>query len=210
MLSVQESFDLVDFAAATSSCCVPRDLGMDIITCGFTPWGADTCPSLDQVMASSSRAPAPETAEVGEQAAEAPGEAVAEEQERRRRRKESNRLSARRSRERKQQRLEELRGEAARLRAERQGLESRLHDLARCGAVVCRQNARLRAEAAALESRLRAAEARRRTIALRRRLLALRQAALLPPPHQPMMMTTPLQQQAAGVAPPLGLASLMT
>ncbi|CAL4936168.1 unnamed protein product [Urochloa decumbens] len=207
MLSVHEALDLVDFAAGTSSC-VPRDLGMDIITCGFTPWGADTCPSLDQVMAASSRAPAPEAAEVGDQA-EAAGGAVEEEQERRRRRKESNRLSARRSRERKQQRLEELRGEVARLRAERQGLESWLHALARRGAAVCRQNARLRAEAAALESRLRAAEARRRTIALRRRLLAVQQAALLPPPQQPMMMMAPMQQQAAGVTP-LGLASLMT
>ncbi|CAN6286686.1 unnamed protein product [Urochloa humidicola] len=202
MLPVQEALDLVDFAAASSSC-VPRDLGMDIITCGFTPWGPDTCPSLDQVMASAaaSRAPAPEAAEVGEHAEAA---VVEEEEERRRRqrRKESNRLSARRSRERKQQRLEELRGAAAVLRAERQALESWLHDAARRGAAVCRHNARLRAEAAALARRLREA----------RRLLALRRLALLPPPPQPatMMMTPLLQQQAAGVAPPLGLASLMT
>ena len=147
MLSVQEALDL-DFAAASSSCGA-RDMGMDIITCGFTPWGPDSCPSLDQVMASRTAPPAREEED----------EAADEEEERRRRqrRKESNRLSARRSRERKQQRLEELRGTAARLRAEKQAMEERLRALARNGVAVCRQNARLRAEAAALARRLREA-----------------------------------------------------
>ncbi|KAG2534929.1 ocs element-binding factor 1-like [Panicum virgatum] len=184
MLSVQEALDL-DFAAASSSCGA-RDMGMDIITCGFTPWGPDSCPSLDQVMASRTAPPAREEED--------------EEEERRQRRKESNRLSARRSRERKQQRLEELRGTAARLRAEKQALEERQRALARNGVAVCRQNARLRAEAAALARRLREA---RRLLALRRIVAghALSPAMMMPPPLQ--------HQQAAGVAP-LGLASLMT
>ena len=189
---MQEALDL-DFAAASSSCGA-RDMGMDIITCGFTPWGPDSCPSLDQVMASRTAPPAREEED----------EAADEEEERRRRqrRKESNRLSARRSRERKQQRLEELRGTAARLRAEKQAMEERLRALARNGVAVCRQNARLRAEAAALARRLREA---RGLLALRRTIVAGQ--ALSPV----MMMPQPLphQQQAAGVAP-LGLASLMT
>jgi len=189
MLSVQEALGL-DFAAASSSCGA-RDMGMDIITCGFTPWGPDSCPSLDQVMASRTAPPAREEDEAADEE---------EERRRRQRRKESNRLSARRSRERKQQRLEELRGTAARLRAEKQAMEERLRALARNGVAVCRQNARLRAEAAALARRLREA---RRLLALRRIVAghALSPAMMMPPPLQ--------HQQAAGVAP-LGLASLMT
>ena len=199
MLSVQEALDL-DFAAASSSCGA-RDMGMDIITCGFTPWGPDSCPNLDQVMASRTTAPPAREEEADhDQAAD-----KEDERRRRQRRKESNRLSARRSRERKQQRLEELRGTAARLRAEKQALEERLRALARNGVAVCRQNARLRAEAAALARRLREA---RGLLALRRTIVAGQ--ALSPV----MMMPQPLphQQQAAGVAPaaPLGLASLMT
>ncbi|RLN18647.1 hypothetical protein C2845_PM02G46570 [Panicum miliaceum] len=192
MLSVQEALDL-DFAAASSSCGA-RDMGMDIITCGFTPWGPHSCPSLDQVMASRTAAAEPPPREEEAEVAD-------EEEERRRRRKESNRLSARRSRERKQQRLEELRGTATRLRAEKQALEERLRALARHGLAVCRQNARLRAEAAALARRLREA----------RRLLALRRFVAGHALPTPMMVPPPLQQhqQAAGVAP-LGLASLMT
>ncbi|KAK8444049.1 hypothetical protein SEVIR_9G073900v4 [Setaria viridis] len=206
MLSVQEALDL-DFGAASSSCGSRDLLGMDIITCGFTPWGPDTCPSLDQVLASSRTSPAAPVRgrEEEEEEAAAPGEEQEEERRRRQRRKESNRLSARRSRERKQQRLEELRGDAARLRAERQQLEARLRGLSVRGAAVCRQNARLRAEAAALARRLR--EARGRLLALRR--LA---AAHALPRAQPPMVPPLVQQQAAGVAPPapLGLASLMT
>ncbi|CAD6214755.1 unnamed protein product [Miscanthus lutarioriparius] len=145
---------------------------MDIITCGFTPWGPESCPSLEQVMASR---PAAE-AEEAEAARDADPDPDPEEEERlrRQRRKMSNRLSAQRSRARKQQRLEELRESAARLRAEKQELEARLQALARHDLAVRCQNARLRAEAAVLARRLRAA----------RRLLALRRLAYDPMPQQ--------------------------
>ncbi|CAD6206816.1 unnamed protein product [Miscanthus lutarioriparius] len=174
MLSVQDALDL-----ASSSCGT-----MDIITCGFTPWGPESCPSLDQVMASSRPAAAASTAAVEE--AEAARDADPEEEERlrRQRRKMLNRLSAQRSRARKQQRLEELREAAAGLRAEKQELEARLQALARHDLAVRCQNARLRAEAAAFARRLREA----------RRLLALRRLAydLMP------------QQAAGGRGAPAG------
>ncbi|KAL6894164.1 hypothetical protein ACP4OV_008262 [Aristida adscensionis] len=179
MLSLQEAIDL-DFAASS---CGARDL--DVIASGFTPWGPDTCPSLEQVMASGT--PASAAAAAGEEA----GGDEEDEERRRQRRKISNRLSAQRSRARKQQRLEELRAEAARLRAEKDGLAARLHAVARHGLAVRGQNARLRAEAAALARRLREA----------RRLLALQRLAQLVPPPAPL----PRQAGAA-----VGLASLMT
>ncbi|OEL35375.1 hypothetical protein BAE44_0003606 [Dichanthelium oligosanthes] len=197
MLSAQEALDL-DFAAASSGC----GMGMDIMTCGFTPWGPESCPTLDQVMASGTRTAAPAVQEEVEEAEAAVAEHEEEEERlRRQRRKVSNRLSARRSREKKQQRLEELRAAAAGLRAEKQQLEARLQALARNGLVARCQNARLHAEAAALERRLRDA----------RRLLALRRLAQQVLPMPPTMM--PLQPQAAGVAPSAalpGFASLMT
>ncbi|TVU44816.1 hypothetical protein EJB05_04276, partial [Eragrostis curvula] len=154
MLSLQEALDL-DFAAPSSSCGGARDQ-LDIITSGFTPWGPESCPTLEQVMTmASSTAATPNDKD--------------EEELRRQRRKVSNRLSAQRSRARKQQRLQELRATAARLRAEKEGLAARLRDLARHDLAVRCQNARLRAEAAALSRRLREA----------RRLLA----NFLPPQH---------------------------
>ncbi|XP_062213243.1 ocs element-binding factor 1-like [Phragmites australis] len=151
MRSPQEARDL-DFASS----CGARDL--DVITFGFTPWGPESCPSLEQVMASTTAA--------GEEADE-------EEEQRRQRRKISNRLSAQRSRARKQRRLEEVRATAARLRDEKQVLAAKLQALARHDLVVRCENARLCAEAAALERRLREA----------RSLLALRRLAqLLPQP----------------------------
>ncbi|EER93384.1 hypothetical protein BDA96_01G078900 [Sorghum bicolor] len=199
MLSVQDALDLASSSSYGT---------MDIITCGFTPWGPESCPSLDQVMASSRPATAASTAVVQEAEAARDGADAhpdpdpdpEEEQERlrRQRRKMSNRLSAQRSRARKQQRLEELRESAARLRAEKQELEARLQALARHDLAVRCQNARLRAEATALARRVREAS---RLLALRR----LAYAYALP------------QQQAAGVgvvpaaaAPLMGLASLMT
>lgn len=119
---------------------------------GFTPWGPDTCPTLEQLMASPSS--------YHDNAAYRTAE-----EERRQRRKISNRLSAQRSRARKQQRLEELRAEDARLRAENRELAARLHAVARHGLAARCQNARLRAEAAALARRLRAAS---RLLALQR------------------------------------------
>lgn len=189
MLSVQEA---LDFAASSSYGT------MDIITSAFTPWGPESCPSLEQVMASRPAAAAMSTAADAEAARDAEPDPDPEEEERlrRQRRKVSNRLSAQRSRARKQQRLEELREAAARLRAEKQELEARLQALARHDLAVRCQNARLRAEAAALARRVREA----------RRLLALRRSAYayaLPPQQA---------AAAAGVAPApmLGLASLMT
>jgi len=179
---VQDALDL-----ASSSCGT-----MDIVTCGFTLWGPESCPSLDQVMASS-RPAVVEEADPEAEAARNVDPDPEEERLRRQRRKVSNRLSAQRSRARKQQRMEELRQAAARLRAEKQELEARLQALARHDLAVRCQNARLRAEAAALERRVREA----------RRLLELRRLAYALMP-----------QQAAGVgvapAPLLGLASLMT
>ncbi|EAZ28719.1 hypothetical protein OsJ_12738 [Oryza sativa Japonica Group] len=123
---------------------------------GFTPWAADTCPTLEQLMASSA-SPSPSSSYDDNAAAaeEENGEVEEEEERRRQRRKVSNRLSARRSRgaeaaaaggaaleERPPPRREpEPGGQAARPLAP--------HGLAaRC------QNARLRAEAAALARRL--------------------------------------------------------
>jgi hypothetical protein len=181
MLSVQEALDL-----ASSSCGT-----MDITTCGFTPWGPESCPSLEQVMAS--RPAASSTAVLPE------ADPEEEERLRRQRRKVSNRLSAQRSRARKQQRLEELREAAARLRAEKQELEARLQALARHDLGVRCQNARLRAEASALARRVREAL----------RLLALHRLAVaaLPPMPRPGVAPAPAP---APPAPLLGLASLMT
>ncbi|ONM09791.1 ocs element-binding factor 1-like [Zea mays] len=185
MLSVQEALDL-----ASSSCGT-----MDITTCGFTPWGPESCPSLEQVMAS--RPAASSTAALAEAEAEAARDADPEDEERlrRQRRKVSNRLSAQRSRARKQQRLEELREAAARLRAEKQQLEARLQALARHDLAVRCQNARLGAEASALARRFREA----------RRLLALRRLAFAALQPRPGVAPAP-----APPAPLLGLASLMT
>ncbi|BAS86585.1 ocs element-binding factor 1 [Oryza sativa Japonica Group] len=141
MLSVQEALDF-DLDAMTSGF-------------GFTPWAADTCPTLEQLMASSaSPSPSSSLDDNAAAAEEENGEVEEEEERRRQRRKVSNRLSARRSRARKQQRLEELRGESARLRAENRELAARLHAVARHGLAARCQNARLRAEAAALARRL--------------------------------------------------------
>jgi hypothetical protein len=181
MLSVQEALALDPLAAC---CGGARD--QDIIASGFTPWGPESCPSLDQVMmmAASSTTPSPPP----------PGQELdgaAEDQERRRqRRKISNRLSAQRSRARKQQRLEELRAAAARLRAEREGLAAWLQALARHGLAVRCRNAQLRAESNALS----------------RRLLALQRHARFQLVHPRPMP----ERQAGAAAPAVGLASLMT
>ena len=177
---MQEAFEL-----ASSSC----GTTMDVTTCGFTPWGPESCPSLEQVMASTPAA-----------AARHPDPEYEEERRRRQRRKLSNRLSARRSRARKQQRLEELRAEAARLRGEKRELEASLQALARHGGLAVRcQNARLRAEASALARRVREAL----------RLLALHRLAFaaLQPMPRPGVAPAPAP---APPAPLLGLASLMT
>lgn len=190
MLSVQEAA-VLDLLAPSCCCGGARD--QDIIASGFTPWGPESCPTLDQVMmmaAASSTATTP-TPPVDHDDVEE----EEEEARRRQRRKLRNRLSAQRSRARKQQRLEELRAAAAQLRAEREGLEARLRGLARHDLAVRCQNARLRAEAAALARRLREA----------RRVLALqRLAPRFVPQHQPGAAVAP------AAAPGLGLASLMT
>ncbi|XP_047071522.1 ocs element-binding factor 1-like [Lolium rigidum] len=177
---------------------------------GFTPWGPDTCPSFAQLMAptttpTSSSSPCSSAGD----AAEACGMTLEEEEaerRRRQRRKASNRLSARRSRARKQQRLEELRGTAAQLRAQKRELAARLGIAARHELAARRDNARLRAEFAALARRYREA---RRTLALQRLAQQLRSRAR--PVLQPAV-------GGSGVAPAfvpgpgaaMGLASLMT
>ncbi|WVZ60697.1 hypothetical protein U9M48_010683 [Paspalum notatum var. saurae] len=185
MLSLQETLDL---ASSTGCGGGARDMGMDIIACGFTPWGPESCPTLDQVLASSpSTMPTPAAAED-----EDPDD---EERRRRQKRKASNRLSAQRSRARKQQRLEELRAAAATLRDERRELEARAQALARHDHAVRSHNARLRAEAAALVRRLRDA---------RGSILALQQLARgMPRPGAGAAAAVPMMG-------PLGLASLMT
>jgi hypothetical protein len=186
MLPVQEALGLDTLVASSSCCGGARD--QDIIASGFTPWGPESCPSLDQVlmMAASSTTTTPSSPPPP------PGQELDEHNEerrrRRQRRKESNRLSAQRSRARKQQRLEELRAAAARLRAEREGLAARLQALARHGLAVRCQNARLRAESDALSRRLHA-------------LQRLARFQLVPrpmPEHQP-----------GAAASAVGLASLM-
>lgn len=178
MLSLQEALDL--------------DLDVMVSGFGFTPWGPDTCPTLEQLMASSSSSDDNAACRTAEE----------EEERQRQRRKISNRLSAQRSRARKQQRLEELRAEAANLRAENRELSARLHAVERHGLAARCQNARLRAEAAALARRLREA----------RRLLALqRLAQLLPPtaPHPQSSGGYGVGGPACAPAAPVGLASLM-
>ncbi|KAG8049368.1 hypothetical protein GUJ93_ZPchr0009g2442 [Zizania palustris] len=101
--------------------------------------------------------------EVG-QADVPPEEEEDDERMRRLRRKISNRESARRSRARKQRRLDELRGEAAALRAANWDIAARLRGVSARAALVSLANARLRAEAHALARRLAAA---RRALVLR-------------------------------------------
>ncbi|RWW50046.1 hypothetical protein BHE74_00043742 [Ensete ventricosum] len=80
--------------------------------------------------------------------------AVSPEERRRLRRMISNRESARRSRARKQRHLEELRGQAGRLRFQNHELADRLGGLARRCLLLRQDNDRLRAEASALCRRL--------------------------------------------------------
>ena len=169
---------------------------------GFTPWGPDTCPTLDQLMASS---PSSSAGACGT----APEDDDDEERRRRQRRKVSNRLSAQRSRARKQQKLEELRGTAASLRADKRELAARLNTVARHELAARRDNARLRAEAAALARRYREA---RRLLALQRLTQQLRSRR----PLQPSGPGAGAFGGPGGVPPSfaggasLGLASLMT
>ncbi|TVU48790.1 hypothetical protein EJB05_00065, partial [Eragrostis curvula] len=90
--------------------------------------------------------------------------ACAADEERRLRRKISNRESARRSRARKQQHLQEMRGRAARLRAGNRDLAALLRGLQARTALVRLANDQMRAEGTALARRLAAA---RRALALR-------------------------------------------
>ncbi|CAD5187075.1 ocs element-binding factor 1-like [Musa acuminata AAA Group] len=80
--------------------------------------------------------------------------AVSPDERRRLRRMISNRESARRSRARKQRHLEELRGQAGRLRSQNHELADRLGGLARRCLLLRQDNDRLRAEASALCRRL--------------------------------------------------------
>ncbi|KAL5218751.1 hypothetical protein ABZP36_019435 [Zizania latifolia] len=152
------------------------DFDLDVMTSGFvfTPWGADTCPTLEQLMAATSPSSSGDNATACGAAEENEGE---EEEWRRQRRKISNRLSAQRSRARKQQRLEELMATSARLREENRELAASLQALARHGLVARCQNARLRAEATALARRLCEAH----------RLLALQRVSrwIMPRPRRP-------------------------
>uniref|UniRef100_A0ACD6A124 Uncharacterized protein n=1 Tax=Avena sativa TaxID=4498 RepID=A0ACD6A124_AVESA len=173
-------------------------LDMDVMGSGFgfTPWGPDTCPTLEQLMAATTSSSSP-CSSAGDAAAAACGTTEEDEEERRRRqqrRKVSNRLSAQRSRARKQQRLEELRGTAARLRAEKQDLAAKLHVVARHELAVRRLNARLRADFAELARRHREL----------RRLVALQRLA------QQLRSRLPLQPGGGPGGAALGLASLMT
>ncbi|KAG8097769.1 hypothetical protein GUJ93_ZPchr0013g35078 [Zizania palustris] len=88
---------------------------------------------------------------------ETEADGAAAEAERRIRRKVSNRESARRSRARKQQHLDELRARADRLRRCNRELAARGHDVRGRAALVRLANAGLRSEAAALCRRLAAA-----------------------------------------------------
>ncbi|CAM0876465.1 unnamed protein product [Alopecurus aequalis] len=171
---------------------------------GFTPWGPDTCPTLDQLMASS---PSPSSS-AGDAAPLCGSTTPEEDEERRQRRKVSNRLSAQRSRARKQQKLEELRGEAAQLRAEKRELAARLSIAARHELAARRDNARLRAEAAALARRYGEA---RRLLALQRLTQQLRSRRPFQPGGGGAAFGGPGGAPAfAPGAAAMGLASLMT
>uniref|UniRef100_A0ACD5WF72 Uncharacterized protein n=1 Tax=Avena sativa TaxID=4498 RepID=A0ACD5WF72_AVESA len=171
-------------------------LDMDVMGSGFgfTPWGPDTCPTLEQLMAATTSSSSPSSSAGDAAAPCGTPEEDEEERRRRQRRKVSNRLSAQRSRARKQQRLEELRGTAAQLRAQKQDLEAKLHVVARHELAVRRQNARLRADFAELARR-------HRELC---RLVALQRLA------QQLRSRRPLQPGGGPGAAALGLASLMT
>jgi hypothetical protein len=137
MLSLQEATQL-DFAgegwlAGMDGAAPVFGLWLDGSSGNVTSCSADTC-----IMA-----PAADVALAG-----------GEEAERRRKRKMSNRESARRSRARKQQRVEELEGVLEALRAENRAMAARRDAAVRCVLAARLDTARLQVEACALRRRL--------------------------------------------------------
>lgn len=105
-------------------------------------------------MASPCAVSAVTTPSAGSEGAGEAQRAVAVLEERKRRRKESNRLSAQRSRERKQRQLDGLTAQVAALRARNGAMAAAAHDAARRCAAVQAENELLRARALELGARL--------------------------------------------------------
>ncbi|XP_043713990.1 basic leucine zipper 4-like [Telopea speciosissima] len=128
------------------------DLPFPVFEGGFTPWENNhDSMSLLQTHLHQSQSPVDSNSGLDEPQSWTPVSAV---DERKQRRMISNRLSARRSRMRKQQHLENLRNQVNRLRIENREITNRLGFVTHHCDLLRRDNDRLRLESVALKQRL--------------------------------------------------------